>query len=54
MRPFFSRALCASTALASGVLASTAVLAQSTGTAVVEELIVTASTGPRDQVHAEF
>ena len=43
-----SRALCATTALATGLLISGAALAQSTGTAIVEELIVTGSTGPRN------
>ncbi|WP_068877803.1 MULTISPECIES: TonB-dependent receptor [unclassified Phenylobacterium] len=43
-----SRALCASTALATGLLLSGQALAQSTGTAIVEELVVTGSTGPRN------
>jgi iron complex outermembrane receptor protein len=43
-----SRALCATTALATGLLISGAALAQSTtGSATVEELVVTGSTGPR-------
>lgn len=42
-----NRALCASTALATGLLLATGALAQSTGTAVVEELVVTGSNGPR-------
>ncbi|HKP77836.1 MAG TPA: TonB-dependent receptor plug domain-containing protein, partial [Phenylobacterium sp.] len=43
-----SRALCATTALATGLLLSSQALAQSTGTAIVEELIVTGSTGPKN------
>ncbi|MBI1200666.1 MAG: TonB-dependent receptor plug domain-containing protein, partial [Phenylobacterium sp.] len=43
-----SRALCATTALATGLLISGQALAQSTGTALVEELVVTGSTGPRN------
>ncbi|MBL8770482.1 MAG: TonB-dependent receptor [Phenylobacterium sp.] len=43
-----SRALCATTALATGLLISGAAFAQSTGTAIVEELVVTGSTGPRN------
>jgi iron complex outermembrane receptor protein len=43
-----SRALCATTALATGLLLSSQALAQSTGTAIVEELVVTGSTGPRN------
>jgi iron complex outermembrane receptor protein len=42
-----NRALCASTALATGLLLGTAALAQSTGSATVEELVVTGSSGPR-------
>jgi len=42
-----NRALCASTALATGMLLATAALAQSTGSATVEELVVTGSNGPR-------
>ena len=42
-----SRALCASTALVTGLLIGTSALAQSTGTAIVEELVVTGNTGPR-------
>ena len=42
-----SRALCATTALASGLLLSGQAFAQSTGTAIVEELVVTGSAGPR-------
>ncbi len=42
-----SRALCATTALATGVLLAGQALAQSTGSAVVEELVVTGATGPR-------
>lgn len=43
-----SRALCATTALVSGLLLSTQAFAQSTGTAVLEELVVTGATGPRN------
>ncbi|MBL8555864.1 MAG: TonB-dependent receptor [Phenylobacterium sp.] len=43
-----SRALCATTALATGLLISGAAFAQSTGTAIVEELVVTGSTGPKN------
>jgi len=43
-----SRALCASTALATGLLLSGHALAQSTGTAIVEELVVTGNTGPKN------
>jgi len=49
MKSFMSRALYASTALATGLLVSTAAMAQSTGTAVVEELVVTGSSGPLSQ-----
>lgn len=42
-----NRALCASTALATGLLLATGALAQSTGSATVEELVVTGSNGPR-------
>ncbi len=41
-----SRALCATTALATGLLLSSQALAQSTGTAIVEELVVTGITRP--------
>ena len=43
-----SRALCATTALVTGLLVSGQALAQSSGTALVEELVVTGSTGPRN------
>ncbi|MBX3751889.1 MAG: TonB-dependent receptor, partial [Opitutaceae bacterium] len=43
-----SRALCATTALATGLLISGAAFAQSSGTAIVEELVVTGSNGPRN------
>jgi iron complex outermembrane receptor protein len=43
-----SRALCATTALATGLLMAGGALAQSTGTTIVEELVVTGSTGPRN------
>ncbi|MBU1375765.1 MAG: TonB-dependent receptor [Alphaproteobacteria bacterium] len=43
-----SRALCATTALATGLLLSGQALAQSSGTAIVEELVVTGSTGPKN------
>ena len=43
-----SRALCATTALATGLLLGSQALAQSTGTAVLEELVITGSTGPRN------
>ncbi len=42
-----NRALCASTALATGLLLATSALAQSTGSAVVEELVVTGVNGPK-------
>ncbi|MGH6966305.1 MAG: TonB-dependent receptor [Phenylobacterium sp.] len=42
-----NRALCASTALATGLLLATGALAQSTGSATVEELVVTGANGPR-------
>ena len=42
-----NRALCASTALVTGLLLATGAMAQSTGTATVEELVVTGSNGPR-------
>jgi iron complex outermembrane receptor protein len=42
-----SRALCATTALATGMLLASAAFAQSTGTAIVEELVVTGNAGPR-------
>jgi len=42
------RALCATTALAGGLLAASGAMAQSTGTSVLEELVVTA-TGARNQ-----
>ena len=48
MRLSLSRALCATTALATGLLVSGSALAQSTGTAVLEELVVTGSTGPKN------
>ncbi|HMP62823.1 MAG TPA: Plug domain-containing protein, partial [Phenylobacterium sp.] len=41
------RLLCATTAAATGLLITSPVLAQSTGTTVVEELIVTGARGPR-------
>ena len=43
-----SRALCATTALATGLLLASQAMAQSTGTTAVEELVVTGSTGPRN------
>lgn len=43
MKLSISRALCASTALASGLLFAQGALAQSSGTAVVEELVITAA-----------
>ena len=48
MKLKLSRALCATTALATGLLLSGQAFAQSTGTAIVEELVVTGSTGPRN------
>jgi iron complex outermembrane receptor protein len=42
-----NRALCASTALATGLLLAGGAFAQSTGSAVVEELVVTGTSGPR-------
>ncbi|MES2897306.1 MAG: TonB-dependent receptor [Pseudomonadota bacterium] len=47
MNKILSRALCATTALATGLLVSNAAMAQSTGTAIVEELVVTGVSGPR-------
>lgn len=47
-----SRALCATTALATGLLVAGAAMAQSTGTAIVEELVVTGSAGPRSMAGA--
>jgi iron complex outermembrane receptor protein len=44
----FSRALCATTAMATGLLMAGSAMAQSTGTAVLEELVVTGSTGPKN------
>lgn len=44
----FSRALCATTALATGLLFAGAAMAQSTGSATVEELVVTGANGPAD------
>ena len=44
----FSRALCATTALATGLLMASGAMAQSTGTAVLEELVVTGATGPKN------
>ncbi|MEO8113842.1 MAG: TonB-dependent receptor plug domain-containing protein, partial [Phenylobacterium sp.] len=49
MPKYFSRALCASTALATGLLLASSALAQSTGTSTLEELIVTGSSGPLNQ-----
>lgn len=46
MHKRFSRALCATTALAGGLLFAGAALAQSTGTQQVEELVVTGNRGP--------
>lgn len=48
MKIKFSRALCATTALATGLLLGSQALAQSTGTALLEELVITGSTGPRN------
>lgn len=42
------RALCASSALATSLLLAGGAMAQSTGTSVVEELVVTGSTGPKN------
>jgi iron complex outermembrane receptor protein len=48
MRMNLSRALCATTALATGALLATGAMAQSTtGSTTVEELVVTGSSGPR-------
>ena len=47
MKMQLSRALCATTALATGLLIAGSAMAQSTGTSVVEELVVTGATGPR-------
>lgn len=44
----FSRVLCASTALATGLLLSTQALAQSTATAILEELVVTGTKAQRN------
>jgi iron complex outermembrane receptor protein len=41
-----SRALCATTALATGLLFTGSAMAQSTGTAIVEELVIAGSRGP--------
>jgi iron complex outermembrane receptor protein len=46
MNKLLSRALCATTALASGLLISSVAMAQSSGTAAVEELVVTGTRGP--------
>jgi iron complex outermembrane receptor protein len=46
MNKVLSRALCATTALASGLLISSVAMAQSSGTTAVEELVVTGSRGP--------
>ncbi len=43
-----NRALCATTALVTGLLVSSQAFAQSSGTAIVEELIVTGSSGPKN------
>lgn len=48
MNRMLARALCATTALASGLLISSVALAQSSGTTAVEELVVTGSRGPLD------
>ena len=48
MNRMLARALCATTALASGLLISSVALAQSSGTTAVEELVVTGSRGPAD------
>jgi len=45
----FNRALCATTALATGLLLAGGAFAQSTGTAVVEELVITGGRGPLSQ-----
>lgn len=46
MNTKLSRALCATTALATGLLLAGQALAQSTGTAIVEEMVVTGTRGP--------
>ncbi|HEY9233538.1 MULTISPECIES: TonB-dependent receptor [Phenylobacterium] len=48
MNKMLRRALWASTALAGGMLVSSVAMAQSSGTAAVEELVVTGSRGPAD------
>lgn len=48
MNRMLARALCATTALASGLLISSVALAQSSGTTAVEEFVVTGSRGPVD------
>lgn len=48
MHKVLSRALCATTALAGGLLVSSVAMAQSSGTTAVEELVVTGSRGPAD------
>ena len=48
MNRMLARALCATTALASGLLIGNAAMAQSSGTTAVEELVVTGSRGPAD------
>ncbi|MFL5297476.1 MAG: TonB-dependent receptor [Phenylobacterium sp.] len=42
-----NRALCATTALATGLLIATGALAQSTGSSTIEELVVTGANGPK-------
>ena len=65
MRKTFARALCASSALATGLLFAGQAMARSTGTQQVEELVVTGATEDRrgkprgltaifDDVHALF
>ncbi len=47
MTGYFQRALCASSALATGLLLASGALAQTTGSATVEEVVVTGVTGPK-------
>ncbi len=47
MHIHLNRALCATTALATGLLMATGAMAQSTGTQQLEELVVTGTVGPR-------
>jgi iron complex outermembrane receptor protein len=48
MNKLLKRAMLATTALAGGMLVSGVAMAQSSGTAAVEELVVTGARGPAD------